>query len=417
MKKILLVDDDEVIAAIYVRGFTKAGFAVERARDGLEAMKLLAETKPDVVVLDLMMPKFNGVDVLKFIRSREALKATPVIIMSNTYMSNVTQAAAVAGADKALLKARCTPSMLIEMANHLMSGGKIQEDVSLRLAAADVVPTLAAATSAPPAVAPAPPAPAPVPPATEARRAEEPAAAQTKLRQEFLEKAPATLKSVMDVYQAFAGSADPKARPLRLADLYRKIHFLTSMAGLAGCGQIGRFAAALEALLFELQEKPQHLTPSALHTISRSMELLARLFQQAGLSPAAELAPFNVLVVDDDAISNRLAVSALRRANLTATSSEDPLRALAMLKEKTYDLILLDISMPDMDGFTLCEKLRAVPGYQKTPVIFVTGQDDFESRTHSIRSGGDDLISKPIFPIELAVKAVTQLLGGVMGGT
>ena len=40
MKKILLVDDDEVIAAIYVRGFTKAGFAVERARDGLEAMKL-----------------------------------------------------------------------------------------------------------------------------------------------------------------------------------------------------------------------------------------------------------------------------------------------------------------------------------------------------------------------------------------
>jgi len=147
------------------------------------------------------------------------------------------------------------------------------------------------------------------------------------------------------------------------------------------------------------------------------MELLSRLFRQAGLSPAAELAPFNVLVVDDDAISNRLAVSALRRANLTATSSEDPVRALAMLQEIKYDLILLDISMPDMDGFTLCEKLRALPGYEKTPVIFVTGQDDFESRTHSIRSGGDDLISKPIFPIELAVKAVTQLLGGVMGGT
>src|SRR5258708_17153831 len=126
MKKILLVDDDEVIAAIYVRGFTKAGFAVERAKDGLEAMKLLTETKPDVVVLDLMMPKFSGVDVLNFIRSRDALKATPVIIMSNSYLSNVTQAASVAGAAKALLKARCPPSLLIPMSNHRLSARPLQ---------------------------------------------------------------------------------------------------------------------------------------------------------------------------------------------------------------------------------------------------------------------------------------------------
>src|SRR5258708_21357000 len=158
MKRVLLVDDGEVIAAIYRLGFTKAGFAVERARDGLEAMKLLTETKPDVVVLDLMMPKFSGADVLKFIRSSDALKSTPVIIMSNTYMSSVTQAAAVAGADKALLKARCTPSLLIDMANHLLSGSPLQEDASIRLAAADISPTLAAATSTPPAPAQPPPA-------------------------------------------------------------------------------------------------------------------------------------------------------------------------------------------------------------------------------------------------------------------
>src|SRR5260370_21596623 len=151
MKKILLVDDDEVIAAIYVRGFTKAGFAVERARDGLEAMKLLTETKPDVVVLDLMMPKFSGADVLKFIRSSDELKATPVIIMSNTYMSSVTQAAALAGADKALLKARCTPSLVIEMIDHLLSGRTLEEDACLRLASADITPVMTTATSPQPA--------------------------------------------------------------------------------------------------------------------------------------------------------------------------------------------------------------------------------------------------------------------------
>jgi CheY-like chemotaxis protein len=63
-----------------------------------------------------------------------------------------------------------------------------------------------------------------------------------------------------------------------------------------------------------------------------------------------------------------------------------------------------------MDGFELCRRLRTLPGYQKTPVIFVTSHSDFESRARSKLSGGDDLISKPVFPMELAVKAVAQLL-------
>jgi len=83
---------------------------------------------------------------------------------------------------------------------------------------------------------------------------------------------------------------------------------------------------------------------------------------------------------------------------------------LQWLKETPFDLVLLDIVMPGMDGFELCRRLRLLPGQQKTPVIFVTGHADFESRAKSVLSGGDDLISKPIFPIELAVKAVSHLL-------
>jgi CheY-like chemotaxis protein len=83
---------------------------------------------------------------------------------------------------------------------------------------------------------------------------------------------------------------------------------------------------------------------------------------------------------------------------------------LQWLKERRYDLVLLDIEMPGMDGFELCRRLRTLPGYQKTPVIYVTSHSDFESRAKSILSGGDDLISKPVFPMELAVKAVALLL-------
>jgi CheY-like chemotaxis protein len=70
----------------------------------------------------------------------------------------------------------------------------------------------------------------------------------------------------------------------------------------------------------------------------------------------------------------------------------------------------LDIKMPEMDGFELCHRLRALPGYQKTPVIYITGHSDFETRAKSVLSGGDDLISKPVFPLELTVKAVAHLL-------
>ena len=78
--------------------------------------------------------------------------------------------------------------------------------------------------------------------------------------------------------------------------------------------------------------------------------------------------------------------------------------------ETRFDLVLLDIEMPGMNGLDFCKQLRVMPGYRHTPVIFVTSHGDFVNRAKSILSGGNDMISKPVLPIELAVKAVTHLL-------
>jgi DNA-binding response OmpR family regulator len=117
-----------------------------------------------------------------------------------------------------------------------------------------------------------------------------------------------------------------------------------------------------------------------------------------------------VMVVDDDAVTNRAAIFALRRAHLQTSAVENPVVALKLLAETQYDLILLDIEMPEMNGFDFCQRLRALPGYQKTPVIYVTIHSDFESRAKGVLSGGDDLIAKPFLPIELAVKVVMNLI-------
>jgi CheY-like chemotaxis protein len=68
------------------------------------------------------------------------------------------------------------------------------------------------------------------------------------------------------------------------------------------------------------------------------------------------------------------------------------------------------MEMPGMDGLEFCRRVRQMPGYQHTPIIFVTSHSDFDLRVKSTLSGGQDLISKPIFPLELAVKSVTQAL-------
>ena len=134
MKTIFLVEDDAVVVQVYRAKFLREGFAVEVATDGLVALKMLLTVKPDIVILDLMMPKLNGVDVLKYIRSTPELKATPVIILSNAHMTGLAQEASAIGAEKALLKSSCTPGQLLEVINGLLSGTAVRSDATQRLA-------------------------------------------------------------------------------------------------------------------------------------------------------------------------------------------------------------------------------------------------------------------------------------------
>jgi CheY-like chemotaxis protein len=134
MITVFLVEDDTVVIQVYRAKLLREGFGVEVAEDGLVAVKMLAAVKPDVVVLDLMMPKLNGVDVLKYIRATPALKETPVIILSNAHMTKLAQEAAAIGAERAMLKSSCTPRQLIDVINDLLSGKAVGSDPSKRLA-------------------------------------------------------------------------------------------------------------------------------------------------------------------------------------------------------------------------------------------------------------------------------------------
>jgi CheY-like chemotaxis protein len=120
-KSILFVDDDPVILLAYRPRLTQAGFQVATAQDGLEAMRQLTTlAAPDLIVLDLMLPKLNGTDLLKFIRSHEKLKNIPVIMLStNSIIDNRTEEILTL-ADRRLLKETCTPAGIIQAANEIL---------------------------------------------------------------------------------------------------------------------------------------------------------------------------------------------------------------------------------------------------------------------------------------------------------
>lgn len=409
MKKILLVEDDAVVVEIYRKKFLREGFHVDVAEDGLVAMKQLPIVKPDLVVLDLMMPKFNGADVLKFIRANTDLKSTKVVIFSNAYMTEVALEAAKIGADASLLKSSCTPAQLISVVRMLLDVG--QPDESLP------APTPLAAPAAP---APAKPA---APPAANEPDMARPFTLQSgdsarlapaeRARRDFAKTATDALAAIRGLFESFAQPGEPQFRQMRLMDLHRQMHFFADLSNVAQRLRLAHLASAAEALLFELQERPKNINSSTIQTIDAALKLLGELIQRAEKNEEEPVTPTNllaVLVVDDEPLANRALVHALSRANVRAASTADPHKAVELFTKSHYDLLLLDYLMPGMDGLELYKKLRALPQYAKTPVIFITSATEFKSRAEQVLGQGDDIISKPILPIELAVKSLTLLM-------
>lgn len=105
-----------------------------------------------------------------------------------------------------------------------------------------------------------------------------------------------------------------------------------------------------------------------------------------------------ILVVDDDAMNLRMAEFILNRNGYSVTKIESAKIALETLREKEFNLILLDIEMPVMNGFELMEILQQDEVLKKTPVIFLTADRSAETEEKCFQLGAEDYIGKPFIP-------------------
>lgn len=126
-------------------------------------------------------------------------------------------------------------------------------------------------------------------------------------------------------------------------------------------------------------------------------------------NPLVSAAPLPLILVVDDQVSNIQALYAIFRERYEVCMAVNASDALAFCAQRTPDLILLDVVMPGMGGFTLCEALKADPRSSDVPIIFVTGNSDPLDEVRGFDVGGVDFITKPFHATVVRARVHTQL--------
>ena len=112
-------------------------------------------------------------------------------------------------------------------------------------------------------------------------------------------------------------------------------------------------------------------------------------------------APVSILIVDDEDMIRSLLRLTLVRAGYEVTEAETGEEAISIVREQKPDLVLLDVMMPGIDGFAVCEQIRQDPAVGDIPIIMLSARKDPRSRQESRRAGATDYLTKPWVTDEL----------------
>lgn len=114
MGKVLIIEDDNLIAKIYSTRLSQDGYEVKVADNGKDGLGLIKTFKPNVVLLDIMIPKISGLEILKIIKKDAHTKNIPIIVYSNLGKDDGIKQAKALGASEYIIKANLTPHQVVE---------------------------------------------------------------------------------------------------------------------------------------------------------------------------------------------------------------------------------------------------------------------------------------------------------------
>lgn len=123
MTTIFLIEDDPFLIDVYSAKLKEVGFEVDIATSGEEGIRKIKQKKPDLLLLDIVLPGANGWEIIERIRKDEAIKDLKIVILSNLTEKDEVEKGLWLGADKYLIKAHFTPSQIVEEIKKILSVG------------------------------------------------------------------------------------------------------------------------------------------------------------------------------------------------------------------------------------------------------------------------------------------------------
>src|SRR6266550_5375988 len=142
MHTIVVIEDQPVLASAYRNKFQSEGFIVEVALDGEQGLDLITRIKPDLVLLDMHLPKLNGVEILKRVRSDQQFQELPIIVFSNLTKPGAVEEAWQAGATKVLSKLNTSPKRVLEAVQSILANSPPHAFRQTLTTVADLIPAL-----------------------------------------------------------------------------------------------------------------------------------------------------------------------------------------------------------------------------------------------------------------------------------
>ena len=217
----------------------------------------------------------------------------------------------------------------------------------------------------------------------------------------------------IDRDQALAAGCDEfLGKPVNEAELFAALARLIGVDWIQG---EGRQPARDATTPLEQLARP---TPAALDEllalaecgdVLRLTEMLAELRRTDPQEPGRRCKMKTVLLVDDTPANLGVLIDVLRTAGYRLLVAEDGARALHQLQHAPADIILLDVMMPGIDGFTTCRRLKADPRWAEIPVIFMTARDEVVDKVEGFAAGAVDYVTKPLQPAEVVARVRTHL--------
>ncbi|HEX4644128.1 MAG TPA: response regulator, partial [Verrucomicrobiae bacterium] len=440
--RLLAVDDDRISRSAISYALRRL-FQPDLAENGVAALALVAKKSYDAIFLDVQMPGMDGFELCTKIHATSANRRTPVVFVTCHSDFEARAKSALCGGNDLIGKPFLTYEITVKALTFALEGRlKNRDETAESSKKADTSATLSravpetAATEIIPLQAPSSlknPTPAcdllqaphenslekadhkmPGVPGRQIRPGKSMVSAEPPeaVNGAFLARASADLEALREMFQSLAQAEKAGEQQEILVDLYLRIQAWSRNANLAGLAPAFQVSSALESLLKKLIEQPKNSTASTRQTIAAALDLLQDLCVRELKTGLITDPPFRMMVVDDDPIARRAITGALQTAFTKPDSMESGEAALALATEKPFDVIFLDVQMPDIDGFELCAKIRQTSANRATPIVFVTSHNDFELHDQSVLFGGNHLITKPVLFIEVTVRALTFALRG-----